>query len=173
MTRTDPITAEERRAYLNNCGYYSRMPARFLNEENRVDHIKIEDAYEAALLAAEMKIAALEKVKETDHRALLKRAADVLEFWAESATGEDKQETENLITRIGAALQGRRPMTAAMDRSKSSALAKVRASRRSGHLDALRIIIELMDEQDGFDERKPLMDACDAIRCLATRMQEA
>lgn len=38
-------------------------------------------------------------------RALLKECANVLDFWSEETTGEDRAETEDLIWRIGEELK--------------------------------------------------------------------
>lgn len=58
-------------------------------------------------------------------------------------------------------------MTDAIERSRASAIAAFRAGRKAGHLDALRIIVEMMDDIPELSVRKVLFDACDEIQRFA------
>lgn len=54
-----------------------------------------------------------------------------------------------------------------IEQSRAAAIAAFRAGRRAGLLDAIRIIVDLMDEKTTMAERQPFMDACEAIQQFA------
>lgn len=54
----------------------------------------------------------------------------------------------------------------------ASAIAAFRAGRKAGHLDALRIIVEMMDEIPELSVRKVLFDACDEIQRFGPQLAD-
>lgn len=63
-------------------------------------------------------------------------------------------------------------MNDAIERSRSSAIAAFRAGRKAGHLDALRIIVAMMDDIPELSTRKVLYAACEAIQRFGSQMAD-
>ena len=53
-----------------------------------------------------------------------------------------------------------------IEASRAAAIAAFRAGKRAGHLDALKIITELLDAPYGIEEKQALMEAAERISRL-------